>query len=274
MRLGNPSTDSASINAVYTANEFGISYDPGPPRAWEELFAQAPLADYTQHAARHFQCAFGPVFYRGRLNGKARVLLIGQDPSVDELFAKRVLVGRSGQRVQGLLRKTGIVQAYVMANTFLFGVRHTFDKALRAIALQPNILSFRNSILDKIARSNRIEAVIAMGEAAQLAMQHWPGLDASRIPVIDMAHPTLGPQTEFDIIQNWNAALSKLRTLIAPEIELDSTYYCDCFTSEVIADIPRIDLPFGSPDWLGTAGTHGVRLRSQRIAWEAPKVTE
>jgi len=262
-----PLVTSTSNNGSNPTNDYGVSYDPGPPRAWEDLFGQAPLADYAESATRHFQCAFGPVFYRGRLNGRARVLVIGQDPSLDELYVKRVLVGRSGQRVQGLLRKAGIVQAYIMVNVFLFGVRHSFDKALRSIALQAELMNFRNSILDKIVHSNRIEALIAMGDAATLAIQHWPGLEASRIPVIYMAHPTLGPLTEYQIIQNWNAALSKLRTLIAPEIEPDPAYYGHGFTPDVMAPIPRFDLPFGVPDWLGSAGTHGVRLRANRIAW-------
>ena len=68
-----------------------------------------PLAAYTDHPSGRFRADFGPVYYRGRLDGAA-VLLVGQDPSTDELLGHRILVGDAGQRVQGLLRKIGITR--------------------------------------------------------------------------------------------------------------------------------------------------------------------
>ena len=50
----------------------------------------------------------GPIYYRGRLDGSARLLIVGQDPSADENLVRRAMVGTAGQRVQGLLRKLGL----------------------------------------------------------------------------------------------------------------------------------------------------------------------
>ena len=46
-------------------------FDPGPPPPWERIFAAAPLAAYTAHPSGRFRTDFGPVYYRGRLDGAA-----------------------------------------------------------------------------------------------------------------------------------------------------------------------------------------------------------
>ena len=83
-------------------------FDPLRCRSGSDIFAAAPLAAYTDHPSGRFRMDFGPVYYRGRLDDTARILLVGQDPSTDELLGHRILVGDAGQRVQGLLRKIGI----------------------------------------------------------------------------------------------------------------------------------------------------------------------
>src|SRR5438874_310941 len=103
------------------------NYDPGPPAAWEAIFAGAPLNVYKQNA--RCRTEFSPVYYRGRLDGSSRILVMGQDPATDEILAQRILVGDAGQLVQGLLKKLGIWQSYTMFNTFLYGIRGQFDTA-------------------------------------------------------------------------------------------------------------------------------------------------
>ena len=71
-----------------------IEFDPGPPSAFAELFAQAP--DYAPYK-EHFWYDWGPVFYRGRLDDSARVLCIASDPGPTERIALRVLVGETGK---------------------------------------------------------------------------------------------------------------------------------------------------------------------------------
>src|SRR6266542_693481 len=69
-----------------------------------------------------FRLEWGPIFHRGRLDGSARVLVIGQDPAQHETVVRRILVGEAGRRVQGFLAKLGIVRSYVFINTFLYSV--------------------------------------------------------------------------------------------------------------------------------------------------------
>jgi uracil-DNA glycosylase len=94
------------------------------------------------YPAADFRVEWGPIFHRGRLDGSARVLAIGQDPSHNENVVRRILVGEAGRRAQGFLAKLGITQSYVLINTFLYsiytptaGTTHEND---------PKIIAYRN----------------------------------------------------------------------------------------------------------------------------------
>jgi uracil-DNA glycosylase len=242
-------------------------HDPGPSPDWADFLAAAPLDYYQAHPAHRFRLDFGPVIYRGRLDGSARVLLIGQDPSVNEILAHRIFAGRSGQRVQGLLNKLGLTRSYTLINTFLYSVFGQFDSELRAISLEEPILAYRNAFLDRLAEENALQAVIAVGAAADHAVENWPGLGS--LPVFHITHPA-APNTAA-LMASWNAALPGLQALVDPDDDgaLDPELYGAGFKAKDQPPIPRFDLPFGLPDWHGH-GSHGDRQGNKRIIWEAP----
>ena len=60
------------------------------------------------------------MFYRGRLDGSARVLCVASDPGPTERIAGRSLVGNAGQRVQGLLAKLGLTRSYLCLNAWAY----------------------------------------------------------------------------------------------------------------------------------------------------------
>jgi uracil-DNA glycosylase len=107
-----------------------------------------------------FRLEWGPVFHRGRLDGSARVLVIGQDPAQHETIARRILVGEAGHRLQGFLAKLGVDSSYVMVNAFLYcllgktGNKHRKNK---------RIATYRNRWLDVLLAPKRIEAVVGSG---------------------------------------------------------------------------------------------------------------
>jgi hypothetical protein len=72
------------------------------------------------YPAARFRIERGPIFHRGRLDGSARVLVVGQDPVQHETVVRRILVGEAGRRQQGFLAKLGIIRSYVLINTFLY----------------------------------------------------------------------------------------------------------------------------------------------------------
>jgi uracil-DNA glycosylase len=242
-------------------------YDPGPPCSWERRFEQAPLAFYQAHPANRFRTDFGPVYYRGRLNGSTKILIVGQDPSTDEILVQRAFVGLSGQRVQGILKKIGITRSYVMFNAFLFGIFQQFDAQMQGISLEPDILNYRNSLFDKVKAESSLQLIISFGNGADHAIQHWPG--RAGITWLELTHPAADDNF---VSTNWNANLAALHAAVTPDdaalVDL-SAYPVDM--AGAAADIPRQDLPFGVPTWHGAQGnTRSQRDGNKIIKWRAP----
>src|SRR5215813_11862480 len=94
-----------------------------------------------------FRIEWGPIFHRGRLDGSARVLVIGQDPAQHETVVRRILVGEAGRRLQGFLAKLGITRSYVLINTFLYSVYGTVKASTRKSA---GLIEYRNRWLDAL----------------------------------------------------------------------------------------------------------------------------
>jgi uracil-DNA glycosylase len=245
-----------------------FKFDKGPNASWAKKFFDAPRAYYTAHPSGRFRLDFGPVYYRGRLNSGVKILIVGQDPSTDELIAQRNLVGSSGQKVQRLLQKIGITKSYVMFNTFLYGIRGQMDASMNAIAVEPTILNYRNSLFDKIKSTNTLQAIVSFGNGADLAVQNWPG--RAGIPWFQLHHPSADDNI---VLPNWNASLNNLHNAITPDSAalVDLTPYGNAFTAADSVDIPREDLSFGLAQWHGAGGnTRSGRNGDKEIKWIAP----
>ena len=243
-------------------------HDPGPGCAWEELFEAAPLAYYQGYTGSPFHTHFGPVFYRGRLDGSARVLVVGQDPSTDETLCGRILVGNAGQLTQNFLAKLGITRSYLMFNTFLYGVQST--SLTPALDADVTIKTYRNQLFDHAKATTPLELVLAFGSHANTAVTNWPGLGS--IPFVWVTHPT----APTGVAANWNTYLPTAQSHVRPDPDghVDTTPY-DTTAPMPTTDIPRRDLPFGTPPWHGTGGaTRSARVSGAtfetQITWTAP----
>lgn len=118
-----------------------------------------------------FRLEWGPIFHRGRLDGSARVLVLGQDPAQHETIARRILIGEAGHRIQGFLAKLGIERSYVMVNTFVYSV---FGQGRgNKHRSNPRIAKYRNRWLGALLRDGDVEAVVALGSLADSAWQAW-----------------------------------------------------------------------------------------------------
>ena len=169
------------------------TFDPGYDRApFQDLVDQAP--DSTIYPFKSFRFEWGPIFHRGRLDGSARVLCIGQDPAQHESIARRILTGTAGHRVQGFLAKLGFDRSYVLVNTFLYSVygqqggnQHIKD---------PGITAYRNKWLAAIVGTGTIEAVVAFGTLADTAWTKFladpAGATAGEYPISACATPDFG----------------------------------------------------------------------------------
>ena len=197
------------------------AFDPGyaqPP--FDALCRDYPGADI--YPPEDFRIEWGPIFHRGRLDGSARVLVIGQDPGAHECIARRILVGEAGQRVQGFLARLGITESYVMLNAFVYpvygqagGNRHIDDAAIAA---------YRNRWLDAVLAGSPVEAVVTFGRLADLAWQQWrqtPAGAASSVVSQALRHPTYPESSSKGnaqklaaamraMLEQWNAGLEQL----------------------------------------------------------------
>lgn len=241
-------------------------HDAGPGCAWERLFADAPVSYYATSGIP-FHTHFGPVFYRGRLDGSARVLVIGQDPSTDEILAQRVFVGSAGQIAQNFLSRLGLTRSYLMFNASLFGIQS--GSFTDAVVTDPTIMNYRNRLFDRAASTNTLQAVIAFGSRANTAAINWPGLGG--LPLIHLTHPT----APAGVAADWNSKFAAAHAAITPDYDgvVDATAYPTA-GSMPTTDIPRRDLPFGIPSWHGSGGgTRSFRVGTAfetQITWTAP----
>src|SRR5436190_21046350 len=144
---------------------FDAGYALQPFRGLAENYPEADVYPPGQ-----FRIEWGPIFHRGRLDGSARVLVIGQDPAQHETVVRRILVGEAGRRLQGLLAKLGITKSYVLVNTFLYSVYGSVKAATRR---DPRLIGYRNQWLDALLVGTKVEAVISLGTAANEAWQFW-----------------------------------------------------------------------------------------------------
>jgi Uracil DNA glycosylase superfamily len=231
----------------------------GYPAPFDALVADYPGEDVYPSA--DFRTEWGPIFHRGRLDGSARVLVLGQDPATHEAISRRILVGEAGQRVQGLLARLGIRRSYVMVNTFLYSVfgqgggnRHDDDAAIAA---------YRNAWLDALLVGSEVTAVVSLGQLADKAYRIWAATRPDAAALLHHAavrHPTFPEsasragnktlaETTAILLADWNAHLPELRNHVMPDDMSQDTLYGTTWQEGELVRIPEADLPPGSPGW-------------------------
>jgi uracil-DNA glycosylase len=205
-----------------------------------------------------FRTEWGPIFHRGRLDGTARLIVIGQDPAAHEAIARRVLVGEAGQRVQGLLARLGLDRSYVVVNAFLYSV---YGQRAESHVADADIVEYRNRWLDAIAATSPVQGVLTFGRAAGRAYRLWPGAADAEYVHAQALHPTYpdaaarnGTVTFEEgmrrLCLSWSGVLDRLAPVVTPDVPVDARPYGDRLGQEDLARIPEADLPAGSPAWM------------------------
>jgi hypothetical protein len=247
-------------------------FDPGPV---EEPFATLardyPGADV--YPPGDFRVEWGPIFHRGRLDGSAKVVIVGQDPGQHESIAHRILVGEAGQRVQGFLAKLGITKSYAMVNAYLFSVygqsageHHASDAA---------IADYRNKWLDGLLAGSQAEAVISFGHLGREAFASWqktPTGKQSHVHFEHLTHPTMPDASSKGdaekraaamkkMLKEWNSALQRLDEQLGDrDADVPLELYGDDLEPGDRAPIPSGDLPAGAPPWWSSLKTWADRV--------------
>lgn len=207
-----------------------------------------------------FRVEWGPIFHRGRLDGSARVLALGQDPGQHENVVRRILVGEAGRRVQGFFAKLGISRSYVLLNALLYSV---YGSSGAKYVARDGVREYRDQWLSALLAPGKVEAVVTFGAMAKKAWLEFTKHNGTAdIHVVHLTHPTFpesagGTSAEkkantAKMLEEWNAALDPLRSAIAHKDDPSpsSLLYTDSFRDEDRVDIPSFDLPAGIPSWM------------------------
>lgn len=232
----------------------------------DEPFASL-VADYPgpeTYGQGDFRVEWGPVFHRGRLDGTARVLVLGQDPATHETISRRILVGEAGQRAQGLLAKLGVTSSYVMVNVYLYsvfgqsaGYRNLKDAA---------IAEYRHRWLDALLLGSDVTAVVAFGTLAHRAFGVWAdssperGERAEGLHVAKLRHPTYAEgsarasgrpleDTTAEQLADWNERFGELAAALQAPVTPGAPAYGSAWAAGDLVEIPEADLPPGAPAW-------------------------
>ena len=252
-------------------------FDPGcVAEPFLTLCAEYPDAEV--YPSSQFRVEWGPIFHRGRLDGSARVLVIGQDPAQHETIVRRTLVGEAGRRVQGLLAKLGMTRSYVFINTYLYSVYGSVKANTRK---DVRLLGYRNRWLDALLVDQKVEAVLALGQAADEAWHFWkatPAGQSTSLAYAAVTHPTQpesfskGDKTKLKLatkklLQNWSLALQTLAPAIShPDTPTPLVPYGETWAEGDRIAIPDYDFPAGLPSWMHEQDGWARRVGTDEVA--------
>ncbi len=269
-------------------------HDPGPPSAsgWAELFAGTPNYRGLGQAVvgrEAFRWHHGPMFYRGRLDGSARVLVVGQEGAQDESLSHRSFTGGTGARMQHLLRFLGIDRSYLFLNSFVYPIFGQYTADLRPLAQDPRspIVQHRHAIFDKAVVAGDVRLVVAVGRAAKESIATWieshggtaepESLHAAtlgslphRVRVVGVLHPGSAASGSTAAIKaDFVRAVGKVSDWLQADpawLPADPGIPRNLAGpfSYSSAAIPFRDFPFGTCPRLGRGGTSSNRSDNQR----------
>jgi hypothetical protein len=234
--------------------------DPGPTGAMKAIMDATPDYEAQVGDSTTFWYAFGPVLYRGRLDGSARVLCIASDPGPTEClpFIRRTLVGDSGQKTQGFLAKLGLTRSYVLVNAFAVAMKPSQKtKGLNVLKTNAAIKAARHALYNQLLAGG-LQAIVDFGDEAHAAYDVWAASNPAvkGVPRVRLYHPAKvdrdGSGNDAPL-QGWAKGITTLRGIVTPDADGDATMpnYGDYFTEMDYARVPRRDLPSTAPLYAG-----------------------
>jgi uracil-DNA glycosylase len=269
-------------------------HDPGPTAAsgWAGLFAETPNYRGLGRVVvgrEAFRWHHGPMFFRGRLDGSAKVVVIGQEGAQDESLSHRSFTGGTGARMQHLLRHLGFDRSYLFLNSFVYPIFGQYTDDLRPLAQDRRspIVIHRHRILDKAIVNGDVRLIVAVGRAAKESIATWIqahggsadpdrleqatlGSLPSRVRVAGVVHPGAAAGGSTSTIK---ADFQRTCDLVRRWIDADADWLpADPGITRNLAApfqyrsaaIPFRDFPFGTCPRLGRGGTSSNRTDAQR----------
>lgn len=180
--------------------------------------------------------------YRGNLDN-AKVVILADQESNDDMFSTRALTGTGGQKLQTLLNNMGLNQDYVILRTLPVDSIDLSVEKVKSIAAQTDVVKSRNAILDRIMQKGKTKLFITVGPVAAslIPSTYNPG----GVAVVNLDSPL-----QASHVAQWQSAISKLSVA---GISLAKAY------DGSLSPIPRSDLPAHTRWWMGTSGSRASR---------------
>jgi hypothetical protein len=146
------------------------------------------------------------------------------------------------------MTKLGLTRSYICLNAFIYALFPSHAANAPQILSDSTQKNWRNELYTK-AKGPNVQAIIAFGTNAQMAVDQWDG--KGNTPVFNVPHPS--SRDAQKLIDDWRAAITQLRTIVTPDPDAGPTVpnYGTTFTEADYTRIPLCDLPFGVPGWLG-----------------------
>jgi uracil-DNA glycosylase len=227
-----------------------VEFDAGPGEDFARLLmgGEPSLAwpDFAAlGAAAHPSFGHGPV-YRGR-PADARVLVIADQESHDDLFTFRAMTGDAGQRFQNFLHAMGITRSYLILRVLPTDTLGLPASRVGAVVEHAQVRQLYRTIVERVVAAARTRLMLFVGPYARQLKSHVvPG---------SMASVEMKAWRESGARDDWNRALRDIRgvtyakDVTSPSFEYDGQR----------GQIPRIDLPYGTLRWQGSSGDRAVR---------------
>jgi hypothetical protein len=161
---------------------------------------------------------------------------------------------------RGFLSKLGLTRSYVCVNAFAYALLPSHSMSAIPILSEPEQQPWRNELLSMIV-GPALQAVVTFGLQARIAAELWS--NAPPVVIKKVPHPSSRDATK--LIIEWRSAVTDLRTVVTPDPDGDNSgpNYGARFSASDYAPIPRGDLPYGVPSWLGD-DSRGRQSRPKR----------
>ena len=227
-------------------------YDRGPSLALAKLMmgGEAGL-EWPDFAAlgvtQHVSFGRGPI-YRGRPE-QARVLVLADQESEDDLFTTRAMTGDAGQRFQKFLEAMGIDKSYLILRVLPVDTLDLTAAQVRTIVDHPQVQKVYKAIVEKVAVEADAKLALVVGPYSKRLAAHVLPASLRKIE--------LSAWRQSGALAQWQGALGVINTI---SYEKDITSPSFSYDGKR-GRIPSNDLPYGTPRWMGSSGDRGLRAR-------------
>ena len=192
-------------------------------------------------AEAHPSFGIGPI-YRGRLR-KAKVLIFADQQSHDDLFTGRALCGKSAQFMQTFLNAMGLDKSYAIIRVLPVDTLGLSSATVAGMVSDAQIVKVYQAIVDKLisVNKNKLKLLITFGPHSKQLVEllHVNPLSVVHIKAWD----------EQGAVNDWK---NKLTTISVLNYNKDISTPTFIFSGKR-GQIPRYDLPYGVPRFMGTS---------------------